>query len=278
MLQTITLSTPTCPLYLQASKEEKRFDFRDVCSSSGEIPALFNRLPEELVDHALHTLQDAGVELIEWRSLLYRRMGVPVLIKDYHYLVRDEDLHAASDILLHEGLPLSSPPPLLIETGGDFYTQGHMHRLTPSSSVGLAQHLVLYPSSFASYIPSELSPAPSLIPLASPLCKSILVPRQSAVYASILRMMQRYPRWSSTRSTLETHLSELIGYNLYDLQDGYVDVDDEESCQALEVDRRVEDAVEIVRGWNHTGVWRVGEEWMGDALAAVVKGPGDIDS
>lgn len=37
--------------------------------------------PEELVDRALKTLQDAGVQLIEWRSLLYRRMGVPVVLK-----------------------------------------------------------------------------------------------------------------------------------------------------------------------------------------------------
>ena len=37
--------------------------------------------PEELVDKALKTLQDAGIELIEWSSLLYRRMNVPVIVK-----------------------------------------------------------------------------------------------------------------------------------------------------------------------------------------------------
>ena len=41
----------------------------------------------------------------------------------------------------------------------------------------------------------------------------------------------------------ETNLSELIGYHLYGLQDGYVNIDDEELCEALEVDLRVADAV-----------------------------------
>ena len=36
--------------------------------------------PEELVDVALHKLQVAGFELIEWRTPLYRRMCVPVIL------------------------------------------------------------------------------------------------------------------------------------------------------------------------------------------------------
>ena len=36
--------------------------------------------PEELVDVALHQLQVAGFELIEWRAPLYRRMCVPVIL------------------------------------------------------------------------------------------------------------------------------------------------------------------------------------------------------
>lgn len=37
--------------------------------------------PAEVVDMALGRLQRAGIVLIEWHSLLYRRMNVPVLIK-----------------------------------------------------------------------------------------------------------------------------------------------------------------------------------------------------
>jgi hypothetical protein len=58
---------------------------------------------------------------------------------------------------------------------------------------------------------------------------------------------------------------------------GYIDIDDDEVCAALEVDRRFDDALRIVQGWGCNLMWREGEEWMGDALAAIVKGWGDID-
>ena len=77
--------------------------------------------------------------------------------------------------------------------------------------------------------------------------------------------------------TLESHLSELIGYNLYDLGDGYVDIDDEELCQAQEVDQRVADAVQVVKEWTCAGQWRQGEEWIGDALISVVSGAGEAE-
>jgi hypothetical protein len=78
----------------------------------------------------------------------------------------------------------------------------------------------------------------------------------------------------SYRTVLRWDLSELIGYNLYDLQDGFVDPFDDELWEELEVDRRIEDAVQIrvVKGWGWSGEWREWVEWMGDALAAVVKG------
>jgi hypothetical protein len=44
-------------------------------------------------------------------------------------------------------------------------------------------------------------------------------------------------------------LSELIGYNLYDLQDGFINLRDDELWDELEVDRRIDDAVQIVKGW-----------------------------
>ena len=136
---------------------------------------------------------------------------------------------------------------------------------------------MLYPLSFASLIRSELICAPHITSLPSPRCETILHPSPPAVFASILRMMLRYPRHCPTRRTLEADLSELIGYHLYRLEDGYVDVDDEELCEALEVDRRIADAVQIVKAWGWECRWREGEEWMGDALARVVQGSAEID-
>ena len=45
------------------------------------VSYIYELSPEELVDKALKALQNAGVQLIEWKSLLYRRMGVPLIIK-----------------------------------------------------------------------------------------------------------------------------------------------------------------------------------------------------
>lgn len=90
-------------------------------------------------------------------------------------------------------------------------------------------------------------------------------------------MMLRYPRRNPTRGTLETDLSELIGYHLYHLAGGYVDIDDEEKCEELGVDMRIDDAVQTVESWGWDRQWREGEEWMGDALASVVKGSADLD-
>ncbi|EMD38754.1 hypothetical protein CERSUDRAFT_81550 [Gelatoporia subvermispora B] len=230
---------------------------------------------EELVDQALCTLQTAGIELTEWKSLLYRRMGVPVIIKDYHYLVPDERLDEASEMLLNQGLPRSSPPTLLTKTGGDFYTKGYMHRLTRSTSLSDAQHLVIYPSSFASFRTTELTPAPRATSLSKPLCTTVLVPHPTAVYSSILRLMTSYSRWSPTRTMLASDLSELIGYNLYGLQEGYVDTDDEELCEELGVDDMVDTAVDIVKSWGCNEEWRPEEDWMGDALASIVSGKGN---
>jgi len=89
--------------------------------------------------------------------------------------------------------------------------------------------------------------------------------------------MLAYPVYCATRSVLESNLSELIGYNIYDLQMGYVDLDDEDLCQELELDWRADDALHVVKGWGWDGAWREEEEWMGDALAAVVAGRGEIE-
>jgi hypothetical protein len=123
---------------------------------------------------------------------------------------------------------------------------------------------MLFPLSFPSFsfTSSELISVPRLTPLKSPRCPTILQPLQTAVYASIMRTMLAYPRFCPTRTVLQSNLSELIRYNLYDLQGGHVDVDDEELCAALEVDRRVDDALRIVQGLGCDLAWREGEECM----------------
>lgn len=42
--------------------------------------SLFDQSPEELVDIALQRLQTAGLDPIEWRAPLYRRMGIPKIL------------------------------------------------------------------------------------------------------------------------------------------------------------------------------------------------------
>jgi len=59
---------------------------------------------------------------------------------------------------------------------------------------------------------------------------------------------------------------------LYGLEGGYVDESDEELCAALRLDERIADAVALVRWWGLESYWREGEEWIGDALTAIVGG------
>lgn len=70
-------------------------------------------------------------------------------------------------------------------------------------------------------------------------------------------------------------MSELIGYHLLGLENGYVDPDDDESWDGLEISRRISDAVLTVRQWDRE--WRQGEEWIGDALAGVIDASGGND-
>ena len=52
---------------------------------SVRIPTILDNHSSEVVDMALHALQSAGFQLIEWRALLYRRMKVPILVKVSNY-------------------------------------------------------------------------------------------------------------------------------------------------------------------------------------------------
>ncbi|KAF8802085.1 hypothetical protein BYT27DRAFT_7113209 [Phlegmacium glaucopus] len=241
------------------------------------IPTILDNHPAEVVDEALHTLQGAGFRLIEWRALLYRRMKVPILVKDFSYIVPDGDVEAASDILTKLGLPLSPTSTFRTRCDGDFHAKGRFHRITRSTLESSVQHFVLYPLSFSSLDWSEVTQQPPYHIRPSAQCQNIFVPRPSAVYASLIRIMLSYPRYCSTRANLESDLSELIGYHLLGLENGYVDPDDDETWEGLEICRRITDAVLSVRQWSWDWEWREGEEWIGDALAGVVGASGGND-
>ncbi|TDL15806.1 hypothetical protein BD410DRAFT_796009 [Rickenella mellea] len=232
--------------------------------------------PEEVVDIALQALQNVNIKLVEWRALLYRRMKVPVRVTNYSYIVPDDDLENASIILAGMDLPLSPPSRLALKTSGDFAAKGRFHRITQTTLTSCVQHLVLYPLSFSTLSFSETTPESPYHVETSHRCTSIYVPRPPAVYASIIRVMLKYPRYCATRTVLDSDLSELVGYNLLGLECGYVDPKDEELWQALQIDRRISEAVCIVVQWGCDHAWREGEEWMGDALAGVVQGNVDI--
>lgn len=69
----------------------------------------------------------------------------------------------------------------------------------------------------------------------------------------------------------------LIHYNLLDVQSGYVEPG-EQSWKDLEMDRRINSAVQSVQKWGMDGEWREGEEWMEDALVALLRGDGIIEA
>ncbi|KZT10199.1 uncharacterized protein LAESUDRAFT_476330 [Laetiporus sulphureus 93-53] len=236
---------------------------------------LFNQEPEELVDMALARLQGADLRPVEWNGLLYRRMGVPVLIKDFAFILPDNSIEYASKILTDMGLPRAQKSCSLSWTEGDFHTRGVFHRVTRETSPVAVQHIVLYPASFAEISVHSLlvTSAPSILGVDSPRTPNYLVPQPSAIYASLVRMMQRYPRQCSTRCRLNSDLSQLVGYDLLCLEDDFIDPHDEEQWQKLGMDRRIEQAVCELRGW----IWEPGEEWIVDALEAAVRGSAEID-
>lgn len=181
-------------------------------------------------------------------------------------------------------LPLTSPPSLLACTEGDLVTQGRLHRLTRFTGSEGAQYLNLLPLSFGGFLPSELEEQRFKT-------YTLSIPKQSAVYACILRLISTYPRRNSpVRESLTAELELLVNYNLLELPLGYrtpdTDRDDKDDkaegenydeWEALGIDERVEKAVRTVRKWCANREWRDGEEWMRDALIAIIRGSGDID-
>jgi hypothetical protein len=199
--------------------------------------------------------------------------------QDYSYVVPDEQLDHASDILSSMGLPLSPPSRLLLRTEGDFQAKARFHRITRWTSPSSVQHLALYPQSFSTLDDSELEEKPPshLLVATATRCKSIRVPSRPAVYASIIRLMLSYPKHCATTTVLASDLSELVGYDLLGLEDGYLDPSDEEALVTKGLDQRLAHGVQIVLQWENDGVWRPGEDWIGNALGALVAGTGDID-
>ncbi|KDQ11381.1 hypothetical protein BOTBODRAFT_46501 [Botryobasidium botryosum FD-172 SS1] len=231
---------------------------------------ILNKQPSEVVDLALSRMREMGVQMIEWGTLLYRRMDVPRIMKDYAYVVPDDQVALASNALVDLGLPLSIPSKFQLSVDGEFQARGRHHRITQHLSTALIQHVIIYPQSFTTLTDDELiTTTPNHI--SSPLCSTILIPPPPVVFASLVRMMLRYTRFDPTLLALQSDLSELITYHLLGLADGYVDLEDDDEWESKDVDNRIETAVHLIRSWSVDCIWREGEEWIGDALAEVVR-------
>jgi hypothetical protein len=238
---------------------------------------ILNNEPAEVVDMALQELRRAGVELIEWRAELYRRMNVPIVVMDYSFLVNDDHLSEASEILSDMGLPVSKPSKFLLRTGGDFRAKGYFHRITVAISPGFVQHLVLYPISFSTLDWSEVERPLEIHKTASTTRAAIYIPRRAAVYASLIRMISQTPRYCSTATKLRSDLSELIGYDLLELHNGYVDPAEVGELEREAISASFACGQQKVLQWSRDRAWRAGEEWIGDVLHAIVAGRGDIE-
>ena len=163
-------------------------------------------------------------------------------------------------------------------TEGDFQAKARFHRITLCTSPSFVQHLALYPQSFSTLDDSELEEKlPSHHSTTSSLCKSIRVPSRPAIYASIIRLLLSYPAYCATTTVLRSDLSELIGYDLLGLEDGYLDPNGVQALVAVGLEQRLAAATKVVLQWGTNGVWRPGEEWIGDVLGAVVAGAGCIE-
>lgn len=224
-----------------------------------------------VVEIALQVLQGAGVELVEWDAPLYIRMKVPRKRRNFSYLVPDDRLEDASNILASIDLPLSAPSDLLLTTNGE-YAKGRFYRITRSTLppvIDVISHIVLYPFSLMPVLPSELSAQPPSH-LSPSRCSNILVPRPSAACAFLLRAMTKYPRFCYTRTVLQSNLEELVLYFFL----GYHDLPKGEEDEWVREDehRRIAAASQLIKQWSSDEEWRQGEEWMGDVLAAVVAG------
>ncbi|TRM68142.1 hypothetical protein BD626DRAFT_581057 [Schizophyllum amplum] len=204
---------------------------------------------------ALQTL-NKHTPLIVWGSLLDQHLGIPRIQRSLTLLVPDAELDALSATLTSLGLPLATLPNFLLRSQGDLLRCGRLHDATQHTDLGGIEHLHLVPKSLPAYIQEELEQT-------SFLRTSMYVPRTSAVYAGIFRMMLKYRLHCVERYRLESDLELLVGYNLLRQEKGET-YDD--------MDKRREHAVERIRSWGRNGEWRKEEEWVEDLLVAIVKG------
>ncbi len=78
----LLLPVPHLPSMHPPPSTKVRLDhFSNMYPPEADTASIYQLSPEQLIDKALKTLQDAGIQLIEWLSLLHRRMNVPVIIK-----------------------------------------------------------------------------------------------------------------------------------------------------------------------------------------------------
>lgn len=241
-------------------------------------PLLSTLSPEAAVDIAVQHLSTDGVKLVEWRAVLYRKMQVPIIPKNFSYIVDDNVIDRASDALNKLGLPLCIADPFLIAVEGDLYSKAILHRLTESTNIGAVRYIALYPSSFVSFNPSDLETStycnhikPEELDI-SPI--DVFIPRPSAAFASLFRLLLQYPKGTATRSIIQSDLAMLIRYHLY--HETHLKCSDYGNKEPSGERQDVANAVALVRVWSIEGQWRKGEEWMGDALASLVAGTGEI--
>jgi len=148
--------------------------------------------------------------------------------------------------------------------------KGRFYCIKQSEMAFLNRYIALYPLSFSTLYPFEHSETSSQYS-ESDHSSHILVPRPSAVYASLIRMMHRYRTPLSTSSVLLSDLSELViyhllGYNLETLsyEDNGSDTDDDDTG-------RLDTAISTIQEWTSRKEWAEGEEWMEIALSAYVR-------
>jgi hypothetical protein len=150
--------------------------------------------------------------------------------------------------------------------------KGRFHCLKRSAiAAALDQYIVLYPLSFAALSPSELSEE---LAQYSELyrCSHILVPHPSAVYASLMRMMLRYPPHSTIWSILQADMAELVLYHLMGYTLETLPSDDDSDAESGDENRRIDAAISTVREWGLRKERTEWEEWMGFALSSSIRG------
>ncbi|KAJ8509451.1 hypothetical protein ONZ45_g8393 [Pleurotus djamor] len=167
---------------------------------------------DEIVRRALKRLSE-HTNLILWGALLDNRMSVPRIQKNFTFLVPDDTLEKLSAVLTQMNLPVATLPNYLVRAEGDFLRLSRLHRVTQATDCLSMQCIRLLPASLPGYTQDELEPA-----FLEGTLVTIYVPRPSAVYAGILRMMFKYCKFCAEQSKLESDFSMLVYYNLLGLE------------------------------------------------------------